>query len=129
MRVLLLALAFLLAAPLALATNYPERCTKRGTAGRDVILGTSNGTRICAFGGNDYVNGRGGDDFLGGGWGHDTLVGGEGKDVLRGRRGDDRLVAIDGRGGDELYGGPGFDHCHGDPGDSFSSSCNRVHVS
>lgn len=109
-------------------TSPGHRCTVRGTAGDDVLVGTPRRDVICAGAGDDVLRGLGGDDVLVGGTGDDTLVGGAGDDLLQGGwgadeldardgddhveggYGDDRLVASAGPdGADVLVGGPGHD--------------------
>jgi hypothetical protein len=75
-------------------------CTITGTAGPDVLRGSSRNDVICGLGGDDVLIGRGG---------RDRLVGGSGNDVLRGGPGDDTLVGDDGT--DRASGGPGTDRC------------------
>ncbi len=81
-----------------------------GTAGNDVLQGTSAGDVIAGLGGQDEIRGAGGDD---------VICGGDGADSLRGEAGDDVLLAgaarrIDNRAGsgyqpDQLDGGRGDD--------------------
>lgn len=87
-----------------------EECTKKGTAGRDVLVGSR---------GKDVLCGRGGGDVLIGLGGTDTLLGGRGRDVLLG---------VDGvRGNDSLDGRGGTDLCLSDRGDE-RASCERPSV-
>lgn len=106
--------------------------TISGTAGNDVIAGTSRGDVIVTFGGNDQVfAGRGGDlvcsgagaDLVSGqdggdtviaGGGADRVIGGKSGDVLKGKNGRDRLK---GKSGDDLLnGGKKRDRCKGGSG-------------
>lgn len=114
-----------------------------GTAGDDVITGTSGRDVIVAGSGNDTVYGRNGKDVICGGPGGDKLVGGRNPaawsrakhgDRLSGGQGDDRIVDNWGfkdkllggtgddllwsRGGTEkaLLGGPGADRLTSDDG-------------
>lgn len=95
----------------AATTCAGKRVTIHGTAGDNVIRGTSRADVIDAGGGNDVIRGLGGND---------TICGGEGADDLRGNAGNDRLyggldeVYEDGMGntwhdGDTLRGGGGDD--------------------
>jgi hypothetical protein len=90
--------------------------TLRGTAGADVISGSTRADTIhagggadvvCALGGNDAVSGEGDADKLIGGAGNDTMSGGTGADTLQGRGGNDTLTG--GEGADRFVGGPGTD--------------------
>ena len=74
-----------------------------GTAGIDIIKGTSGDGVIFARGGPDLVNGLGGDD---------TICGGAGIDALTGAAGDD-----------VLDGGTGLDICVGGPGADTAVAC------
>jgi Ca2+-binding RTX toxin-like protein len=92
-----------------------------GTAGDDVLDGTSIGESINGFDGNDVINGRGGADFLNGGNGNDTLNGGDDADQLLGTAGNDLLNGE--AGSDFMDGGSGDDTLTGGAGnDSFRSS-------
>jgi Ca2+-binding RTX toxin-like protein len=104
----------------------PLRCTIVGTAGPDVLRGTSRRDVICGLGGDDRLFGSTGNDVLAGGGGNDRLeggrgddrvfgggglddlIGGDGHDRLDGGAGDDLLIARDGR-RDFVVGGPGRD--------------------
>lgn len=88
----------------------PARCagldvTVAGTAGDDLLIGTTGPDVIHAGDGDDVVEGRGGDD---------TICGGRGDDVVKGGNGDD--IVIGGEHADELIGGAGDDHLVGGPG-------------
>jgi uncharacterized repeat protein (TIGR01451 family) len=103
--------------------------TISGTAGNDVLIGTSGGDVIRSFAGNDRVFGGGGADLIctnfgadvvfggaegdvvAGGPGPDQLFGGTSGDILRGNVGRDRLRGQ--RGGDRLNGGRNRDNCKG----------------
>ena len=52
-----------------------------GTAGNDVLNGTSEEDTIQGLAGNDRLNGGQGDDLLDGGSGNDTMAGGAGNDT------------------------------------------------
>lgn len=96
------------------------RCTIPGSAGPDLIGGTSESDVICARGGNDIVYGRGGHDLLVGGNGADRLYGGGGSDRVVGGRGNDSFYTRDGV-RDYLSGGPGRDRARRDRADRVSS--------
>jgi Tol biopolymer transport system component len=97
--------------------SWQSRCTIRGTAGNDVLVGTPGADTICGFAGNDRIDGRGGNDLLLGGDGNDTLTGGSGSDLVFGGRGNDVLRGRDGL-HDVLDGGPGRDRITGDGRDT-----------
>ena len=89
-----------------------------GLAGDDVIRGQGSNDVICGGGGADTIDGGKGDDRLAGGKGDDTIkgktgrdriLGGMGDDTLLGHRGDDRIRQGDHQGDDQLDGGPGND--------------------
>ena len=69
-----------------------------GTDSSDIILESSNSTRIVAKGGDDLILAGEGNDSIEGGAGNDTLLGEEGDDTIQGAAGDDWL-----------YGGSGND--------------------
>jgi uncharacterized repeat protein (TIGR01451 family) len=110
-----------------------------GTAGDDVITGTSHGDVIVTFGGNDRVFAGGGGDLICtgggadfvfadrggdtviGGSGPDRLVGGDGGDLLKGKNGRDRLKGN--AGNDVLNGGKKRDRCKGGPGRDVLRRC------
>lgn len=54
--------------------------TITGTAGNDLILGSSDADTIDGAGGNDCILGGGGDDQIAGGDGNDICLGGLGTD-------------------------------------------------
>jgi Ca2+-binding RTX toxin-like protein len=54
-----------------------------GTAGNDLILGTSAGETITGNGGNDCIVGGAGNDTLRGGNGTDVCIGGPGNDKFK----------------------------------------------
>jgi thermitase len=85
----------------------PAFCDVFGTAGNDLLEGTTAGEVICGFGGADVILGGGGKDVLLGGRGSDRLFGGGGADLLKGGGGNDELRG--GRGGDRVRGGSGKD--------------------
>jgi uncharacterized repeat protein (TIGR01451 family) len=106
--------------------------TISGTAGDDVITGTSRKDAIATFGGNDVVYGGGGGDLIctdGGADrafgqdGNDTVIAGSGADLANGGKGGDTLKGKAGRdrlkgksGDDFLNGGKGRDRCKGGSG-------------
>ena len=77
-----------------------------GTAGNNILIGTSRGDTINGLAGNDSLYGRDGDDTLNGGAGNDRLYGDAGSDTLDGGIGNDRLY-IDEL--DQVDGGAGRD--------------------
>jgi Tol biopolymer transport system component len=106
------------------ASGAPVRltnsCRIAGTAGDDVLMGTSLADVILGEAGNDTLRAVPSADRLGdtllGGPGNDLLVGsnqtdsldgGPGKDILRGGAGGDLIVGGSGR--DVIYGGGGRD--------------------
>lgn len=78
-----------------------------GTAGNDVLDGTSGPDIICGLDGNDTLNGAGDNDLVIGGDGRDSLNGGNGVDTISGDAGDDSFNG--GPLGDALNGGTGLD--------------------
>ena len=76
-----------------------------GTAGDDVLRGTSGKDIIAGLAGDDLIYGLGGGDILCGGPGRDRIYGQAGKDIIIGAGSTDRL-----------YGGPGDDIIEGDAG-------------
>gem|GEM_PF-1235370 len=98
-----------------------------GTAGADIMAGTSFDDTLRGLGGDDKLSGGEGNDLLEGGDGDDSLSSGGGEDILRGGEGDDQLSAgsfgnalleggagkdllvSGGRGNDRLFGGTGDD--------------------
>jgi Tol biopolymer transport system component len=97
---------------------WQPRCTIRGTAHAERLVGTSGPDEICGFGGDDRILARGGNDVVLGGDGNDVIVGGDGRDRLFGGRGADTIEAR-GHGRDALDGGPGRDRPRGDRRDLF----------
>jgi uncharacterized repeat protein (TIGR01451 family) len=113
--------------------------TMAGTAGDDVINGTSHADVIVTFTGNDQVFAGGGNDLICtgagadfvfgdrgadieiGGGGPDRLIGGDGGDALKGKNGRDRLRG--GPGNDLLNGGKKRDSCKGGPGRNALVHC------
>ncbi len=85
-----------------------------GSAGDDVIRGTSGNDVLSGGPGNDVIYGYAGDDLLDGGSGNDRLFGGAGNDILLGGAGNDKLHG--GSGDDDLLGGTGNDQLYGDSG-------------
>jgi Ca2+-binding RTX toxin-like protein len=119
-----------------------EPCALVGTAGDDVVTGSSFPDVVFDQQGNDVYRTLDGDDVVFDADGHDryetgvgadavslasgsnTADGGGGADVLRGSEGVDRLLGGDGadeitglRGADLLFGGPGNDRLFGNRGD------------
>jgi hypothetical protein len=105
--------------------------TRRGSAGRNVIVGGPRGDRLYGGRGNDLLRGRAGDDVLDGGRGRDQVFGDTGADLVTGGPGRDRLVG--GRGADRIRArdgqldvvncGPGRDRVLADRGDRISRNC------
>jgi RTX calcium-binding nonapeptide repeat (4 copies) len=110
----------------------PKRAiTRRGSAGRNVIVGGPRGDRLFGLGGNDLLRGRAGNDHLDGGrgldrvfgdTGADLVIGGPGRDRLVGGRGADRIRARD-RQIDVINCGPGRDQVVADRRDRISRNC------
>ena len=82
-----------------------------GTAGDDVVNGSSWGDIVDGAAGQDTLYGDAGNDTLAGGAGDDFVYGQAGHDVLSGGSGNDELVG--GQGADLLRGGAGTDHLWG----------------
>ncbi|MGE0503572.1 MAG: DUF5801 repeats-in-toxin domain-containing protein [Rhizobiaceae bacterium] len=78
-----------------------------GTAGEDLIVGTSAGGTLNGLGSNDLLFGGSAVDTLNGGDGNDLLVGGAGNDTLNGGNNGDTLVG--GADDDTMTGGAGLD--------------------
>jgi choice-of-anchor C domain-containing protein len=62
---------------------------RNGTAGKDVLIGLGEDSRLDGLGGNDTLSGGDGADTLDGGLGADVLDGGAGNDLLDGGAGLD----------------------------------------
>jgi RTX calcium-binding nonapeptide repeat (4 copies) len=73
---------------------------RRGSAGRNVIIGGPLADRLYGLAGNDLLRGRAGNDRLFGGRGRDSVFGDAGADLIDGGPGRDRLVG--GRGSDRI---------------------------
>lgn len=86
--------------------------TINGTAGNDVMTGTTVDDVIDGGAGNDRINGGAGNDVLIGGDGIDTLTGDAGNDTLHGGNGNDGFFG--GGGNDTIYGDAGDDNMFGD---------------
>jgi hemolysin type calcium-binding protein len=107
--------------------------TRRGSAGRNVMLGGPRGDRLYGGRGNDLLRGRGGGDVLDGGRGRDEVFGDTGADLVTGGPGRDRLVG--GRGADRIRArdgqvdlvscGPGRDRVLADRRDRISRNCEQ----
>ena len=82
-----------------------------GTAGDDVIQGTSGDDVIVGLGGNDTIRGRQGDDLICGDEGADLILGGHGDDEIHGGAGADDLRGS--KGEDRVFGGDGTDTLRG----------------
>jgi uncharacterized repeat protein (TIGR01451 family) len=91
--------------------------TIAGTAGNDLINGTSRGDVIVTFGGNDQVFAGGGGDLICSGAGADLVSGQDGGDTIIGGGGADRLIG--GKSGDVLKGKNGRDRLKGKSGDDL----------
>ena len=70
-------------------TNIVVVTNGSGTAGNDLILGSSGGDNIRGGAGNDCIVGGGGDDTLQGQRGDDIILGQDGNDSLRGNQDTD----------------------------------------
>ncbi|WP_417451007.1 VCBS domain-containing protein [Kordiimonas sp.] len=115
-----------------------------GSAGNDMLVGTSSADMLVGNGGKDTLRGGEGDDtLLAGGWkddgdgifevgeqsggtddsflwsgaGNDVVMGAAGADVIGGNAGDDLIHAGDGK--DTLFGAMGDDTLSGDAGDDL----------
>jgi uncharacterized repeat protein (TIGR01451 family) len=113
--------------------------TMVGTAGDDVITGTSAGDVIVTYAGNDQVFAGGGGDLICSGAGADSVFGqdggdtviagggpdlangGKSGDVLKGKAGRDRLKGKSGN--DLLNGGKNRDSCKGGSGRDTLKRC------
>jgi Ca2+-binding RTX toxin-like protein len=96
-----------------------------GTAGNDVVQGTSAAERIDLLGGNDVADGAGGDDCILGGAGNDVLKGGAGADEIAGGAGNDTVDG--GAGADIIDPGAGKDTVvAGDGDDTISARDGEV---
>jgi hypothetical protein len=104
---------------------------RRGSAGRNVIVGGPLADRLYGLAGNDLLRGRAGNDRLYGGRGRDSVFGDTGADLVVGGPGRDRLVG--GRGADRIQArdraldivncGPGRDRVIADRRDRVSRNC------
>lgn len=65
-----------------------------GSAGDDLLRGTSNANAFDGGAGNDQIFGGNGNDTLRGGDGNDTIEGGGGSDLMEGGDGADRLTNL-----------------------------------
>jgi len=91
--------------------------TIAGTAGDDVITGTSRKDVIVTYDGNDLVYGGGGGDLICTGAGADRAYGQDGNDTVIAGGGPD--LANGGKGGDTLKGKAGRDRLKGKSGNDF----------
>jgi Tol biopolymer transport system component len=82
-------------------------CRFAGTAGDDVLRGTSYLDIVGGFAGDDRIVGNAGNDRIEGNAGDDSIDAGPGDDAVFGGPGDDTIVAGSGR--DLIVGGPGRD--------------------
>jgi RTX calcium-binding nonapeptide repeat (4 copies) len=104
---------------------------RRGSAGRNVIVGGPLADRLYGLAGNDLLRGRAGNDRLFGGRGRDSVFGDAGADLIDGGPGRDRLVG--GRGSDRIRArdreldmvncGAGRDRVVADRRDRLSRNC------
>jgi Ca2+-binding RTX toxin-like protein len=97
------------------------RCTIRGDAGDNRLVGTNGRDVICGSRGGDDIIEERGNDVLIGGLGEDDLWGREGNDALRGGPGQDDLEG--GKGRDWLKGGAQWEECEGGPGADRRGNC------
>ncbi len=91
----------------------------RGTASRDVIVGSNGSDRLRGRGGNDLIC-AGEGDMVWGNEGNDHIVA-HGAAFMRGGAGNDRIIG--GAGDDRMLGGPGNDVLFGGPGSDFFGGC------
>jgi uncharacterized repeat protein (TIGR01451 family) len=91
--------------------------TISGTAGDDVITGTSRGDVIVTFSGNDQVFAGGGGDLVCTDGGADAVFGQDGGDTVIAGAGPD--LAVGGKSGDTLKGKAGRDRLKGKSGNDF----------
>lgn len=89
-------------------------CMDSTTNQDQVLVGTSEGEKLCGGNGNDTIRAKGGDDILGGNHGSDLLRGGPGDDRLWGGRGPDTFIC-----------GPGDDVVH----QEFNTGADTIHAS
>jgi hypothetical protein len=103
------------------------KCSKRGSAGPDRLMGGWIADRLCALGGNDLLSGGVGNDRLNGGSGNDRLRGGSGADRLLGGPGADRLEGESGN--DRMTGAAGNDRLTDHSGrDTFSGGAGNDRI-
>ncbi|MBS7790941.1 hypothetical protein KTR66_13095 [Roseococcus sp. SDR] len=98
-----------------------------GTAGNDVINGSSLANVINGFAGSDTLSGMGGDDLIAGDDGFavgaaDRISGGAGNDTITGGIGDDTISG--GTGNDQLDGGADDDRLSGSDGADTITGAN-----
>lgn len=91
-----------------------------GTAGDDVIVGSTGVDDIDGLGGNDLICAYTGVDSIDGGDGNDTIYGGELADTIEGGLGDDKILG--GKGGDTITAGDGADELRGGLGNDTLTS-------
>lgn len=101
-----------------------------GLAGDDLIYGLGGGDTICGGAGRDRIYGQAGKDTIIGAGSADRLYGGPGADIIKGDGGSDRIwgghgndVITGGTGFDRLLGGPDTDECIVDTADVFQLDC------
>lgn len=116
------AVAGLLAAPIAPVTAHPEgpecggwHATIVGSKRAEVLKGTPGRDVIVARGGADRIDAGPGNDIVCAGAGADVVLAGDGNDVVYGQGGADE--ASGGAGTDDLAGGKDADRLSGDDGD------------
>lgn len=117
----------LVASPASAATTSTGvRCTIVGTAGGDVLRGTSRRDVICGRGGGDIIYAKGGDDLVDAGSGGDHIYASYGADRVLAGSGEDW---IHGEGGpDSLNGGTGQDNIWGEDGGDVISGGDHFDV-
>jgi hypothetical protein len=96
------------------------RCTIRGTAGPDRLVGTGRNDVICAGAGADEIFARGGRDVVLAGSGNDVIYPGKGRDRVIAGDGADTIFAADGV-RDVIDGGKGRDRVLRDRTDRLRS--------
>lgn len=87
------------------AVQAAAGATVTGTAGDDLICGSSGAETLDGGAGSDILVGLGGDDTLTGGADGDLLLGGDGKDIMAGDTGADQLFGGADAASDRMSGG------------------------